>query len=155
MKEFVLNKLKKHSKAIEGVQRRATKLVKELRDKSYDYRLKDLNLSSLKARRLRGDLRQLYKIIKGIDILDSSKIININTNSTRNKDYKIYIKYSRSNIRKFCFSNRISPIWNNLPSFMKNSSSVNLFKNKIDNSEYFKDLRRGRQSNTRCKDKTN
>ena len=84
MKEFALNNLKKRLQAIGGVQRRATKLVKEIRDKSYEYRLKDLNLSSLKARRLRGDLIQLYKIIKGIDILDSSKIVTINTNSKRN-----------------------------------------------------------------------
>ena len=58
--------LKKHSIAVERVQRRATKLLRECKNLSYMQRLKYLNLHSLKGRRIRGDLIVTYKIFNGI-----------------------------------------------------------------------------------------
>ena len=55
---------------IEGVQRRATKLISDLKDKSYENRLRILNLTTLETRRLRGDLIEVFKIFKGFDNLD-------------------------------------------------------------------------------------
>ena len=46
--------------ALEKVQRRATKMVPELSDMSYDERLKVLKLYLLKDRRLRGDMITIY-----------------------------------------------------------------------------------------------
>ena len=48
--------LKRQSRAIERVQRRATKLIKHLSDLEYGERLEKLKLPSLKYRRIRGDL---------------------------------------------------------------------------------------------------
>ena len=55
---------------ITGVQRRVTKLVLELKDMSYEERLRSLKLQSLETRRLRGDMIEVFKILKGLDDVD-------------------------------------------------------------------------------------
>jgi len=55
-------RLKRQSIAIEKVQRRATKLLKECKSMPYNERLKYLGIHSLYGRRIRGDLIQTYKI---------------------------------------------------------------------------------------------
>ena len=47
---------------IEKVQKRATKLIISLKNCSYKERLKILNLLTLKYRRLRGDMIDVFKI---------------------------------------------------------------------------------------------
>jgi ribonuclease P/MRP protein subunit RPP40 len=54
-------------KIIESVQRRSTGMVLETRYLEYPERLKELNLTTLELRRIRGNLIQIYKIFKKID----------------------------------------------------------------------------------------
>mgnify|MGYP003422120574 FL=1 len=58
--------LQKDIDLIEGVQRRATKMIPNLKNKAYEERLNNLNLTTLETRRLRGDLIEVFKICKGI-----------------------------------------------------------------------------------------
>ena len=46
---------------VEGVQRRATKLTLDHKDKSYEDILRCLNLTTLETRRLRGDLGGVHR----------------------------------------------------------------------------------------------
>ena len=49
--------------ALEKVWRRATRLMAQVRQHTYEERLKELQLPSIKERGLRGDLIETYKIL--------------------------------------------------------------------------------------------
>ena len=65
----------KYIESIEGVQRRATKMIPEIKKLSYPERLKYLKLPTMAYRRARGDMIEVYKIIK--EIYDSKTTCNI------------------------------------------------------------------------------
>jgi len=54
---------------IEGVQRRATKLISGLMGYTYEDRLNILKLTTLETRRLKCDLIEVFEMLKGFDNL--------------------------------------------------------------------------------------
>ena len=65
----------------------------EIREWSYERRLKFLNLPSLKYRRYRRDLIQIYKIIHSIDDLKTEDFFTVrNDTNTRSMNVNVYIK---------------------------------------------------------------
>jgi hypothetical protein len=59
---------------MERTQGRATKMVLELRHLSENDRLTALGLTTLKVRRKRGDLIQLFKIMKKFEDVDRPRL---------------------------------------------------------------------------------
>ena len=125
--------LRKDVDMLEKIQRRATKLIPELRDLTYEERLKECGLTTLETRRLRGDQIEVFKILNGYENIDSNIFFEIKESKiTRGHNYTLVKKQSRLDVRKFSFSQRTINIWNNLSTDCVHASSVNMFKNKID-----------------------
>ena len=117
---------------LEKIQRRATKLIPELRDLTYEERLKECGLT-IETRRLRGDQIEVFKILNGYENIDSNIFFEIKESKiTRGHNYTLVKKQSRLDVRKYSFSQRTINVWNNLSTDCVHASSVNMFKNKID-----------------------
>ena len=118
---------------LEQVQRRATRMIPGISHLSYKDRLKELNLFTLTYRRLRGDLIQVYKIMRGFDKLDFKLFFNL-SEETRTRGHRLKLTKSRSNldIRKNFFSQRVINWWNKLPNLVVSSETINSFKINLD-----------------------
>lgn len=122
---------KKEGIQIENVQRRATKMVKIIKHLSYSSRLKYLGLPSLQYRRLRSDMVETFKILNNIDKVGNEYLFPIKESITRGHSKKIYKQHSRTNIRKYSFSQRVVDAWNNLPTTVVEAKTVNSFKSQL------------------------
>ena len=116
---------------LEKVQRRATKCIKGMRDKSYAQRLQLLELDSLESRRQFFDLVEMFKITKDLNALNFSHFFQAVSTSTRGHDCKVFKPYARLDVRKFYFSCRIVNAWNSLPNEFVNSDSLSAFKLRL------------------------
>ena len=139
----------KHITDIEDVQRRATKLIPEIKKLCYPERLKKLNLPTLAYRRIRGQMIEVYKIINNIhDSKVSDKLLAFRKNvafNLRGNDYTLEQKRIYKPECKNFFSNKIVTTWNTLPNIVVKSESLNVFKNRLDklweNQELLMDYR--------------
>ena len=117
---------------VEKVQRRATKMIKEIRHLSYQERLKECNLMTLEMRRRRYDLIETFKIVKEIYAVNKEKFFKMRENPTRGHKQKIYKQHSRLNIRKYFYTQRVVNDWNKLPEEAVNATTLTQFKTVID-----------------------
>ena len=130
---------KKDIQTLIKVQRRATRLVPTFRVLPYRERLKKLGMLSLSQRRLRGDLKETFKIIKGIEGISREKLIQVSTEErTRGHNLKLFKPRLSKGllIRKNFFSIRVINTWNSLPQFVVDSLNVNQFKTNLSRSNY-------------------
>ena len=99
---------KKNINKLESIQRRITKMISKLRNKSYEERLKELNLYGLFKRRLRGDLIEVMKTFHVFHSININDYVTTDlTSTTRNNGFKIIVKRFKSNDAKNIFFNRI------------------------------------------------
>ena len=78
----------KDAELLESVQRRATKMVPEMKNCDYATRLKKLALPSLSYRRKRGDMIEVYKYTHGLYKV-SALPVEVEEKTTRGHNYKL------------------------------------------------------------------
>ena len=74
---------------IEGVQRRMTKMMREVEEEEYEQRLKKTKLMSLEMRRLRSDLIEVYKIMHNLEGLEREDFFPLRSAGRRGNRYTI------------------------------------------------------------------
>ena len=129
--------LKKDINMIEKIQRKATKLVPNLKHLNYWIRLPKFGLTDLTTGRLRGDLVQLFKLNNKIGLVEFKKGL-IFGQSGQVYDLRRHSKTLRREQIKNCsshfhfFTNRVVNIWNQLPEGIVSAKTLNIFKSKLD-----------------------
>jgi hypothetical protein len=108
--------------------------IPELRGLTYEQRLRALNLPTLVYRRQRGDMIQVFKLIRKIDDFDYEKLfkLSVTNHEIRGHIYKLEKLRPLKAIRQNSFTYRVVNEWNLLPSEIVLSKNVNEFKSKLD-----------------------
>ena len=125
---------------LEAVQRRAVKAVTNLKAKTYEDRLRELQLDTLEERRKRGDLLQTYRVLTSKDNVDPTtwfqlcqrKEGEVTTRQTGGH-LNVVPQQWKGEIRRNFWSVRVVEPWNSLPDSVKKAESLNCFKNSLDN----------------------
>lgn len=124
---------------IQKVQNWCVKFIFNLGRKDhcdYDLLRKELNWLDMNQRRVKHGLTLIYKILHGLApnyLLDSFTLVNqIHNVNTRRANSCIYInKNISSKIHRKAYTFEMSQIYNNIPEDIRQSKSVDIFKNKI------------------------
>ena len=117
---------------LEKVQRCFTRMFPSLRLMPYEKRLRELDLFSLERRRLRGNLIETFKILKGL-VGTGEHLFNLCRNtSLRGHSLKLEKMRASTSIRANFFSFRVVNAWNKLPQGVITVNTINDFKMKLD-----------------------
>ena len=111
---------KKDISILESVQRKCLNICKT-----------KINLESLQYRRKISDLTEVYKLMHNLYKTLANTFFNCLQRFLRGHPYKIFKQHSRSDVRKYFFSNRVVDLWNALPEEVVSAPSLNLFKKRL------------------------
>ena len=119
------------AKLLERVQAKATALVQGLKGLNSEERRKRLGLMTLKDRRERGDMIEVFKILKGLTRISPQEFWEVREARNGARLVKELATNGKRQ-RKGFFSYRVIQTWNLLPADIKLAPSLNSFKNRLD-----------------------
>ena len=139
--------LEKDIEIMEKVQQRAIRAMTDVRGNSYEEKLERIGLTTLKERRVRGDLIETFKVLKGFDNVNRDEWFDIrngeearptraNTRIEEGVEIRrndvLYKPKTRTELRSNFFTVRIVRMWNELPDEIKDAKTVTAFKSMYD-----------------------
>ena len=118
--------------AIERVQRKATRLISGRARLSYEEQLKETGLYTLERRRLRGDMIEMFKIMKSKDKISADELFN-RVDSDRTRGHSLRLKKRvKTVVMQGTFTQRVVNAWNGLPGQVVAAETVDKFKSELD-----------------------
>jgi hypothetical protein len=109
----------------------AVRMVSGLKSKDYHQRLAEQGMTTLEERRREIDMVQTFKIVNGIDKVNSqdwfTKAVNRGTRGTSGLDNLVKPR-SEHEYRRHFFSQRVVDEWNSLPDHVIEARNVPCFK---------------------------
>ena len=123
---------------LEKVQRRAVGMVSNLRGRTYEARLAELDMTTLADRRERGDMITTYKIMSGKEKVEPGVFFDMMAEGAGPRTraatgaHNIRARGYRLDIRKNSFSLRVPALWNSLPDSLRKVGTVLEFKTGYD-----------------------
>ena len=74
----------------------------------------------------------MFKIVNGYENVNRNMFFKLKGSRTRGHKVALVKEQCKLDMRKYSFSQRVINEWNKLPNYCVNTSSVNMFKNRID-----------------------
>ena len=124
--------------ALEKVQERALRYMSGCKGSSYQERLAVAKLTTLEARRERGDMIQVWKYLHNEQAVDPSTVFtmkkDVAARTTRLSADELALADRDFSIeqRRHFFTVRVVRQWNAIPLTVRSSGSINSFKNSYD-----------------------
>ena len=137
----------KDEDTLEAVQKRLIRSLSNSHGETYEERVKNAGLITLKERRERGDVIEAFKTLRGVNRVSKEEWFDIRssevTRATRGntvvrdgvemkKIETLYKKPANNEIRNNFYTVRVTRSWNGLPEEVKSAKSVNAFKTAFD-----------------------
>ena len=131
---------------LENVQRRLVRLLSDATGASYEEKLNDAGLTTLKEQRERGDAIEVFKTLKHINnvkaekwfhvVGDDARPLRSNTlvgeEGERRREHVLGVERANLEVRRNFFVVRAAKAWNEIPDKVKQATTTNGFKNAYD-----------------------